>query len=434
MRIGLIGDNSLEFVELLLKIWSDSNCAVIIDWRMPACRINELLLEAEVECCFIDEIYFNEDIYNESSIQYIPYKKNSDVVVKLSERIVQQYSAEYSDKEALILYSSGTTGKNKGIILTYAAININADAICNYMSLSSVDSIYIAKTLSHSSTIVGELLVGLKSDCSIYVSSTIVPPKFALDNINDFGITTVCVNPALLLLYTKSEKFKSHPFSKLKAIYTSGSILRENHLQLVRSSIKDVKILNVYGLTEAGPRVTAQTLTDVNIDGSVGKPIKGVEVKIVKQSDIQNSDYGVIHVKTPSAFNGYVSGVGQNVDKDGWINTGDMGYLDENNNLFIVGRYDNMMLIGSHNVYPESIESILNQSDLVNDCIVYSYNDPIQGEKIICNYIADKTVSNELREYCTAVLAPYEIPKEFIRVKKIECTYNGKKSRSKYGN
>lgn len=434
MRIGLVGDNSLEFVELLLKIWSDSNCAVIIDWRMPACKIDELLIEAGVESCFIDVINFKEDIYHKSSIQYIPYKKNSDVVVKLPEEIIEQYHSEYNDDEALILYSSGTTGKNKGIILTYAAINLNADSICDYMKLSSSDSIYILKTLSHSSTIVGELLVALKSGSDIYISSTIVPAKYSLDNINDLGITTFCANPALLSLYSKSEKLKPHTFPMLKTIYTSGSILEKENLQFIQNSMKKVKILNVYGLTEAGPRVTAQTLMDDNIDGSVGKPINGVKVKIVKKTDIQNSNYGVVYVKTPSAFKGYISGNYQKMDEEGWIDTGDIGYLDESKNLFIVGRYDNMMLIGSHNVYPESLESTIYESGLIDDCIVYSVKNNNLDERIVCKYTASKDVCTELRDYCISTLAPYEVPQTFIKVQKIESTCNGKKSRRTYVN
>ncbi|MBQ8189198.1 MAG: long-chain fatty acid--CoA ligase, partial [Lachnospiraceae bacterium] len=353
-------------------------------------------------------------------------------VGQIPKSLMKKYVSRYTDEEALILYSSGTTGKNKGIILTYKAINLNADAILKYMKLEYDDSIYIVKTLSHSSTIVGELLVALKAGCSLFLASTIVPPKFTLDNIQKYGITTLCLNPALLQIYCRAGKNKLYSFSRLKAIYTSGSILEKEVLDEAKKCFNNIPILNVYGLTEAGPRVAAQTLNDINIAESVGKAIEGVEIKIVK--NVVDSDMGIVFVRSPMLFSGYVSGKSNNVEEDEWLNTGDIGYIDSEGNLFIVGRYDNMMSIGAHNVFPEAIEQRILQSGLVKDCIVYSIRNKIQGEEIICEYIADSEIGPILFEYCSKFLAPYEIPKIFQKTEEIQCTYNGKKKRGNYGN
>ena len=418
MRIGLIGDNSLEFIKILLQIWRDGNCAVIIDWRMPMNKTVELLIEAGVEYCYIDGILLQESIYCEGMpFNFIPYTKNGEVVTLVPTELMDGYRSEYNDAEAIILYSSGTTGKSKGVILSYNAINTNADAILKYMKLNQNDSVYIVKTLSHSSTIVGELIVALKAKCELYVSATIVPPKFVLDNIDRFKITTFCVNPSLLSLYCKSEKVKRHEFSSLKAIYVSGSLLTQIQINDAKLAFKSANLLNVYGLTEAGPRVTAQTISGNNVDGSVGKPIDGVKIKIVPRDNLSDEKYGVIMVKTPSVFYGYVSGseASVKVNEDGWLNTGDIGYINDNNDLVVIGRYDNMMSIGSHNVFPEDIEFIIKKSGLVEDCV------------------SCQNVNKQLYDYCFKNLAPYEVPKEFIKTDKIECTYNGKKRRAVYG-
>lgn len=434
MRIGLIGDNSLGFVEKLLDIWNESNCVVIIDWRMPFSKIEELFIEASVVLCYIDEELAGKvSNVNESSISYITYEKKSSKVIKLPQTCTKKYINSYSKKEALILYSSGTTGRCKGVILSFYAISTNADMISAYMKLAPDDAIYIAKTLSHSSTIVGELLVALKIQCNIYLSATIVPPKFTLANIEEFGITTLCLNPSLLSLYCKTEKIKRHQLTKLKAIYVSGSILEIKTIQDFHETFENIPLLNVYGLTEAGPRVTAQTVDGVNAIGSVGKPIGQVKIKIENWNEESNKQIGLIKVKTPSRFQGYVSSQSTKIDKDGWINTGDVGYLDANGNLFVVGRQDNMMLIGSHNVFPEEIENYLVQSGLIDDCIIYSISDSINGEKMVCKYVSDKEVGKKLQEYCLNGLAPYEIPKDFQRIDNIEKTYNSKKKRTFYG-
>ena len=431
MRIGLIGDNSLEFVEKLLEIWSMSDCAVIIDWRMPFAKIDELLIEAKVSLCYIEKGLIENGIV--TPIHYITFVKSpNNMITKLPQNIIEKYKASYSSEEALILYSSGTTGRCKGIILSYYAITTNADMIMSYMELSSNDAIYIMKSLSHSSTIVGELLVALKSLCNIYLSATIIPPKLTLDQVEKLEITTLCLNPSLLKLYCEAEKKYNHHFSKLGAVYVSGSYLDPKTIEDFKIIFGDIPLLNVYGLTEAGPRVTAQTLNDNNVIGSVGKPIGQVQVKI--ENCFRKENIGLIKVKTPSCFQGYISGQAAKIDMDGWINTGDIGYLDTDGNLFVIGRHDNMMLVGSHNVFPEDIENYLMRSGLIDDCIVYSTFDSINGEKVVCKYTSPKEVRGELYEYCSKGLAPYEMPKEFQHVDRIETTYNGKKRRLIYGN
>ena len=426
-----MGDNSIEFVEHLLEIWADKNCAVLIDWRMPVKKIIELLTEAKVKKCYFDSRQIKDlDLHKIREIECIFYSSKSNLVEKFPENSMKRFIPCYSQEEAVILYSSGTTGRSKGAILSYYAINVNADSICSYMELNSSDAIYIAKTLAHSSTLVGELLVALKVKCHLYISSTIVPPRLTLDNIEKYKITTFCTNPTLLSLYSEVALKKTYSFASLKAIYTSGSILTKAQYEVAVQSFPYVSILNVYGLTEAGPRVAAQTIHAKNVSGSVGQAIKGVQIRIEHKEDLNDEKYGIIQVKTPSKYLGYVSSDGQMKNlNDEWVLTGDIGYFDEEHNLFIVGRYDNMILVGSHNVFPEDVERTILQSGIVWDCLISSVQDDLYGEKIVCRYVSNQPKEKELRKFCLAHLATYEIPQMFIRVETIPVTYNGKKSR-----
>ena len=431
-RIGLVGENSVEYITTMINIWKNGDSVVIIDWRIPFKSIYKMLLEASVEKCYVDDSLVNKE-NDKCDIEFISYKINKSITEILSKNTYELFEKNYSHDEAVILYSSGTTGKSKGIILSHYAINTNADLIQNYMQLSTNDSIYIIKTLSHSSTIVGELLVALKNNIKLLISPTIISPRLILENIQKYKITTMCINPSLLHLLTMTPNAKKY-LTGLRVIYTSGAILTKKILANALRAFPNTKILNVYGLTEAGPRVSAQRMDDMdNGVGSVGKVIDDVQVKIMLENgnEATNNELGIIHVKTPCQYSKYISEINSKISLyDNWLNTGDFGYFDEHNNLYIVGRHDNMIIIGSHNVYPEDIEKKLLEIEKLDNCIVIPEENQVYGFRIICFYVSQYDIEHELTNHCTEYLATYEKPYKFVKIDVLPTTSNGKNSRN----
>ncbi|HOV70361.1 MAG TPA: class I adenylate-forming enzyme family protein, partial [Clostridia bacterium] len=134
----------------------------------------------------------------------------------------------------------------------------------------------------------------------------------------------------------------------------------------------------------------------------------------------------------PSLFSGYVSHAGTaGAVCDGWLNTGDIGYFDDYGNLYIAGRQDNMIITGSHNVYPEEIEEMIQSSGIVDDCLICSEHNKFYGESIVCFYVSEQDESDRLQSYCSSKLAAYEMPRIFIKVPEIPYTDNGKKIRDR---
>ena len=228
-RVALLGDNSTEYVSIILDIWNNKDCVVLFDCNLPLHVAINMMLEANVQKCFIEKSLFSkyvvEEFYN---IEFIVYEKKKNTPSYLSERVYRQFQEKYTQDEAVVFYSSGTTGESKGIILSHFAINKNAEAIIDYMNLNKSDCIYIAKSLSHSSTFTGELLVALKTKTKVVIAPTIVPPRYVLANIFNFKVTIICLNPTLLAMYIEEYLRNNYDLSSLRTIYVSGSILSDN--------------------------------------------------------------------------------------------------------------------------------------------------------------------------------------------------------------
>lgn len=433
-RVALISDNSVEFIDLLVEIWNNDDCVVIIDWRTPIDIACKMMIEASVTCCYIDKALIvgtclegNEWIA--SKIELKTFNSTMKAARLLSDDVYNKFHANYSAGEAIIIYSSGTTGRSKGIILSHYAINCNADAIQDYMKLTHDDCLYIAKSLSHSSTLVGEMLVALKNRIPLVVAPTLVPPRYVLNNINLFSVSTIALNPTLISMYAEEVQRKKYDFPSLKTIYVSGSVLDDRVYETVHSVFHQICIYNIYGLSEAGPRVSAQRI-DCCKGNSVGKAIKGVEIAVVNEDGdlVARGKRGIIHVQTRSLYLGYVSGKEKFPSLfKGWLNTGDIGFVDDNNELHVIDRVDDVIIIDSHKIYPSDIENVIRRETQVDDCIVYK-KESGGGVFLSCSYSASVEI-HDIKKKIARFLLSYEIPKEFVYVADIPHNINGKKLR-----
>ena len=434
-RIGLIGDNSVEYIEILFGLWNSGYSVVLLDWRIPAIEAKTLLNEAQVCKCYIQEKFVEKYKEQFKGIEVLPYMCKFNKAKWIPEKIVNQYDFNTSDEEALVLYSSGTTGRSKGIKLSHKAINGNAQKSIDVQALNK-ERLYLIKPFSHSSSIVSSLLVGIRTNSKILVSPTIFTPRFYLNSIKINEISVLHISPAILRLFSKENTILNYTFPKLKNIRVGGGMLDENLINFSKEKFADVSIYNGYGLTETGPAVAAQGPNEkFYVAGSVGKVLKGVDVKIINSNGKIAAKYekGIIHINTDSMYNGYISGYEKTSMYKGWFNSCDIGFFDEHENLYILGRSDNMLSISSHNVFPEEIEGkILKLDNRLTDCIVTTLHNDLHGEELICYYSIDFEKLNEqkIKELCQKELANYEIPNRFIEVSHIKYSANGKKDRN----
>ncbi len=410
-RVALIGNNSVEYIEILLNIWNNNDSAVLIDYDTPVEVAKLILLETGVRLCYIEDTIKNKYDIASLSLTLTEYSLHNKMPCIIPMSIRCLYKERYDEYEAIVVFSSGTTGKNKGVSLSHRAISNNADSIIEYMKPSCKDVFYLNKKLTHCSTLIGELLVALKSGSDVVLSPIVVPPRVALKTITDFNVTILCCNPTLIDLYVgEVERAKIFPNS-VKVVYTSGDVISKKAIDRARKTF-ECPVYNVYGQTECGPRITAQTEGHCS-GNSVGTPIKNVAIRI--------SNQGEILVKSNSLFTGYTN---SNTEKDEWHFTGDLGYFDGNGELFVIGRIDNMIILDAHNLYPETIERIIIDNTGIDDCMVFKEN-----EKLVCEYVGAEQDIREITRKIKPLLMPYELPKVYRRIAEIAKNKNGKKLR-----
>lgn len=431
-RVALIGRNSLEYISLLIEIWNSGNCAVLIDCQTPYNAAAEMMREAGVKKCYLQTSLWDANVVNEfCDIEFICFDVDNTAIFVIPDCLYNKFVPNYSKAEAVIIYSSGTTGKSKGIVLSHFAINTNADAVIKYIT-SSADNecIYTIRHLSHSSTLTCELLVALKSHMKMIVAASTPVPRLVFSAISKYHVTILCVNPTILSLLCDELVRRSYTISSIRKIYVSGAVLSDATYEKAKFAFAGVSIFNAYGLSEAGPRVAVQGPENCNCN-SAGKPICGVKVVIVNERGmtVTDGERGVVHVKTPSLFSGYVMGKEKYVSLyQGWLNTGDIGFWDKLGELHVVGRVDDVIICDAHKIYPIDVEKMILEDPSISDCVVSQCT--VNGiEMIGCLYISDKDCAIGIVRRIKDRLAQYEIPKRYLKTEAIPHNNRGKVDR-----
>ncbi|SCJ67323.1 Linear gramicidin synthase subunit B [uncultured Clostridium sp.] len=430
-RIGLIGENSVEYVRHLLEIWRNGDCAVMIDWRIPLKTACQMLKLAGAQKCLIGSNQLRDIPVKKDGITFLPFEHKVEAA-KMPPEMYDSYRRCPQTGEAVILFSSGTTGMAKGILLSHQALIANIEAICDYMQPGEQDVFYIAKALSHSSTLTGELLAALHTGAGVILAPTMAPPRYIWQQIARFGVTIMGVNPTLLRLLVQDVQQGKRIPACLQKIYVSGAVLNVELASQAHTLLKGCALYNVYGLSEAGPRVAAQTAQYHSL-GSVGRPIKGVKVAISSAQGqvLSDGEKGYVHVKTPSLFCGYLNAqVRRSLLGGAWFNTGDVGYVNALGELFVLGRADEMIVHDAHNIYPSEVEAQIAQFPGVLQCVVFGVDDRASGQRLIAYFTGGQPVTAKaLRHFCLERMGSYEVPSEFIQLNKIPVTPAGKVSR-----
>lgn len=380
-----------------------------------------------------------KELVKQFSLEYVIFEKGYDVLnceestTVLSDLIIHKevsVGKNHSDKNCeIILLTSGTTGAPKGIMLSRDNIKSNVEAIGDYLRLTLNDKILMVKNMNHSSSIIGELLVGLDNMCTIVFNSKVLTASSMVNSICDNNITVFFAVPTILReIILKHKQLNLEKIGHLRIINFYGAPMSSQDIDKLVELLPNCNLIYSYGLTEASPRVTYIMGSDLlKKAGSSGRPIKNVKIEISNKG-IDNN--GEIVVSGPNVMLGYYNDAEKTRKTivDGKLYTGDYGYIDEDGYLYVQGRKDNMIISAGKNIYPEEIEQVLQTAEGVKEVLVRNISDDKGVEKFIAYIVTDDIEPNmsSLFEVCKNRLENYKIPSKFVYVKELEKTPSGK--------
>lgn len=323
------------------------------------------------------------------------------------------------DDTAVILYTSGTTGRPKGVVLTHRNLISNAMGGRGPERESRDEETNLAiLPLAHAYGIVAANVFFLRG------LTIIAHPRFdtsaVLSAIERYRIASFAGVPAMFvaLLYTPdADKYDT---SSLQTCVSGSAPLPVAILESFEQKF-GCRILEGYGLSEASAVLTGHSLDMPRKAGSVGKPIADVEVVVVDENDqpVPVGEVGEVIARGPNIMRGYYNMPEETraTLRDGWLHTGDMGRFDEDGYLYIVERKKDLIIRGGFNIYPRDVEEVLNSHPAVLEASVVGVPSERMGEEVKAFVVTRSPVDAEtLMAYCRQSLANYKTPSqiEFI--------------------
>lgn len=336
------------------------------------------------------------------------------------------------EDDLYILYTSGTTGKPKGAVITHMNFlwnSINAQVSGGFCG---TDVVYYGLPLFHGAAMGGcfaTLLLG---------GTVVLRPRFdALELvrlIQEEGITRVPAVPPMLRALMEIPNLQSWDLSSLKVFNTGATIIPQALKEKLLERFPWVDVVDSYGLTEATSYCTTLPGKDfLRKTACVGKPHAYVEIRVVdeKDRDVPVGEVGEILVRGPNIMRGYWARPKETQEalRGGWLHTGDLGKLDQEGYLYLVDRKKDMIISGGENIYPREVEEVLDLHPGVSEAAVVGFPDERWGEKVVAYIVAGKGCdlsAQELDKHCRKSLAGYKCPKEYFFVEELPRTPTGK--------
>ena len=340
------------------------------------------------------------------------------------------------DSHYLTMYTSGTTGAAKGVMMSGKALLAQSTMLKNAFNIKREDRILCTLPLFHGygfNALVGtSLLSGATVVLHDHFNVSECVSSLENDNISIFaGVSTMY---ARILDFCSNSEDK-YTFSDLDICLTGGAPMDSLLLAEFENTFS-TQIHEGYGLTETTVSVCSNTKGQNNRKiGSVGRPYTGILAKVVDSSgeDVNNGEVGELVFKGENVMIGYKNFPieTQAVLKDGWLFSGDLGYIDEEGFCFIVGRQKDLIIKSGYNIFPKDVEEAIRDIDIVKDVAVFGVPDRIKGETIVASVILKpRYCSAEAKGHIVsalkATLAKYKHPNDFIFLKAFPVGHTGK--------
>ena len=406
-HVAIIGKNSYEWLVSFLACVNGGNVAVAIDKSLPANEISELLKLADVDCALVTDQYIEKvdtkivkKVYDLGTFDTILYEGRKLLRDKNNDFLTYQIDPE---KTAAILFTSGTSGKSKGVELTNKNIAFEINRTCQLYKPSG--NVLAILPFHHAFGLIVGIFMAVNYEEAVYINKS---PKYVKKNLQDFKPQTIFMVPMFVEFFHKqiwAEIDKKGKTAATKGLMASTDLLLKTGVDVRKKTysaihkvfggnleyiicggaaldpmyVKEfrswgIEILNGYGTTECSP-CTAVNRPFHHKDGSVGVLIPDSEVRVSEEGEILFKGDHVMkgYYKDEEATNAAII--------DGWYHTGDLGYVDEEGFIFLTGRKKNLIILSNgENLSPEELEEDFSRDPAVKEVLVYDENGKIVAE------------------------------------------------------
>ena len=339
-----------------------------------------------------------------------------------------------TERLAVLLYTSGTSGQPRAAMLTHRALlaNIEQAAQVDPSMLLPDDVVFGVLPLFHVyglNAVLGQVL--RQQARLVLVDGFDMEDSLAI--IEDEAVSVLPVAPPVFAYWEAVPDLRERLSGVRLALSGSAPLSAE----LLRSFTgrTGIDLHQGYGLTEAAPVVTSTLLSEHPKPGSVGAALPGIEIRLVDEAGQapEGEDPGEIHVRGENLFSGWWPDGSDGPDEDGWYATGDVGFLDGDGDLFLVDRLKELVIVSGFNVYPTEVEDVISELDVVAEAAVIGTEHERTGEAVVAYVVPvpgssyDATEVEELvREHCAQRLARFKHPSEVHVVEELPHTVTGK--------
>ena len=432
-KIIVIFDNSILLSLLFLGVTSTNRVFVPVNPDIGKFEFLNILKTSGAKFSIIDKIY--EMKFSKLLKKKPKYVDNHNEFINgiLNEK-KKNFDKKFSGL-CEILYTSGSTGVPKGVMLTHQSILTNIKGLEKTLNLKRFKNFMAITPLFHNNGQFIPTLLCIKTfGTSLPVNSKTSVMIF-WNLIKEFKINYSSVMATHINYLVKNlKKFRNH---NLLGLFCGGAKLDKNMKKKFEKKFS-TKIACNYGLTETSSIVATENLIKNKIYGSVGKPLFNNKVKIINKDKIKNG-LGEILIKGKNLFNGYIKNKKKTFEvlKNDWLHTGDLGKFDDKGNLYIFERKDNMIIVSGENIFPTEIERFANNYKKIKFSVVVPIKDEISQNKLVLIYETKyKIKQEEILNFLYKKISVYKVPKITLNCKKlgfdeIPKASNGKILRSK---
>ncbi|MEM6536451.1 MAG: long-chain fatty acid--CoA ligase [Pseudomonadota bacterium] len=422
--VAVLGDNSSDTLDIDFACGRIGAIFLPLNTRLAPTEVAFQLADAKPKVLFVGDGY--EDVATQAiqtakaDLQRYTFggnREDENTFEDIATKGTPLFDAERRQPEDgwTLIYSSGTTGRPKGVLHSHAGVMMQAIGNCVPLGLNPKSRGLTVLPYFH----ISGLNIFAHAMCYAGASQLTMrrfDPAELLAVLADqaYGITHFCGVPTMFELMAQRPEFETADLSSVEGAFVGGAPSTEALLKAYAT--KKMPLIQGYGLTESGPTVTVLDAADAVAKlGSAGKPMMHVDVKIVGD-DGKEADTGEIIIRGPSVIPEYFQRPeAQHTDFiDGWLRTGDVGRFDDDGFLFIMDRKKDMFISGGENVYPAEVENCLAQIPGVAQVAVIGMPDEKWGEvgaAFIVRVGSSTLTEDEIIEFCDGKLARYKIPK-----------------------